>query len=218
MTKSLISILFLLIVQLDLFAQTEKLSDSLSAEFYKTVKKQEQKIEEDRKIRDSLREAFYKEPAIIGLSFEKNNEKIALNNNYDFWIENDGQRNNPKSYDTNQFLADSISDTIAIVFKYEKDTLRFSGIGYGWIKYGAGLRFGIIENLEEIRRIYKEHKRDEDFNEYLDLGQPYLRLIKNKKLKRQKKKIGEIIFVVISPRVYGDGAIMETVTIKPRKK
>jgi len=208
----------LLIVQLDLLAQTDKPSDSLSSEFYKNIKNQEQKIEADRRIRDSLCAAFYKEPAIIELSFEKNTEKVTLNNDYEFWIENYNQRINPKSYGTNQFLADSISDTIAIVFQYYKDTLRFSGIKYGWIKYGASLRFGIIENLEDIRKEYSKHKRDEDFNEYLDLGQPYLRLLKNKKLKRQKKKIGDIIFVVVSPRVCGDGAIMEILTIKPKTR
>lgn len=207
--------LALLLLSLDLFAQTNIPTDSLSIALRKT-KTLEQKIKECEMIEDSLREAFYKEPAIITLSFEKNNEKIALCDDYDFWIENKCVRISPKLYAANQYLTDSISDTIALIFTYKNDTIRFSKIGYSWIKNGASLSFGVIENLEEIRKVYQKRKRDEDFNENIDLGDPYLRLLKNKKLKRLKRKIGKILFVVIAPRTYGDGAMMEIVTIKAK--
>jgi hypothetical protein len=113
---------------------------------------------------------------------------------------------------------DSISDTIVVAFKYKSDTLRFPNISYRYIRNGAEFHFGIIENLKEIRRTFKKLKRDYEFNEYTDFGQPYLRIVEDKKIKRKQRKIGNIDFLVIQPRVYGDGTIQENVTIKPKKK
>jgi len=201
-----------MILQTEMFAQT--VIDS--AKFYNKIKDQERIFAEAEKIEDSLRVEFYKQPHFIDMYFEKNRQNIQLNKDFEFWIEKDNERFNPKFIENNKFLIDSVSDTITLAFRYELDTLKFPNIRHKWMRNGAVLKFGSIENLEKIRKYYQKHKRDEDFNKWIVLGQPYLRLVENKKLKNQKRKIRTIDFVVITPRVYGDGAIMEIVTIKPR--
>ena len=207
--------LVLYFIPIDLLAQVDKLSKE---RFEKEVKEQDSVLALNQKVRDSLRKEFYKSPSIIDLSFELNKQKIALTNNYEFWIENNKQRYFPKTIDTNKFLLDSISDTIVVAFRYKSDTLKFLNISFRYIRNGAEFRFGIIENLKEIRRTFKKLKRDYEFNEYTDFGQPYLRIVEDKKIKRQQRKIGDIDFLVIEPRVYRDGTIQENVTIKPKKK
>jgi hypothetical protein len=207
--------LVLYFIPIDLLAQVDKLSKE---RFEKEVKEQDSILALNQKVRDSLRKEFYKSPPIIDLSFELNKQKISLFNNFEFWIENNKQRYFPKTIDANKFLLDSISDTIVVTFKYKTDTLRFPNISYRYIRNGAEFRFGIIENLKEIRRTFKKLKRDYEFNKYTDFGQPYLRIVEDKKIKKQQRKIGNIDFLVIQPRVYGDGTILENVTIKPKKK
>lgn len=197
------------IIQISSFAQNEIQPDSSSTGIY-------QKEQERIKIQDSLRAEFYKKPATFILSLEKNREPINLSENYQFWIENNNKRHDLRYFSSNQFFVDSIADTISITLIYEEDTLKFTKIEYSWIKNGVYLHFGIIQNLEEVRKYYKMHKSDENFNEWRDLGQPYLRLLKSKKLKRNRRKVGEIIFVVVSPRTYGDGTGIEITSIKPK--
>jgi hypothetical protein len=211
-------ILSWLFVQIDTFAQNDIVIDTVAVEFNNQVKEQERILAHGEKIRDSLEKEFYKQPPVITLSFEKNKKKILLDKNFEFWIEKENKRYNAKGQDSNKFLIDSISDTISVVFRYELDTLKFQNIVYTWIQYGAGFGFGVIDNLEEIRKYYNSNKRDDEFNEWTEIGQPYLRLLKNKKLNRQKRKIGIINFLVVAPRVYGDGTIIEIVTVNPKKE
>jgi hypothetical protein len=216
MRQLFLIILILLASQRNDFAQIIVKSDSLQRVFLLKVKEQDSIISESKRIQDSLGIEFYKRPPLLSLTFEKNKEDTPITDNYNLWFENGKKIYYPRRVETNQFLSDSIIDTITIVLNVDFDTLKFANIGYGWIRNGASLKFGIIENIEEIRTFYRRHKRDEDFDEWNDIGQPYLGLIKDKQIKRQKRKIGSIEFLVLTPRVYGDGAILQVVNIKPR--
>jgi hypothetical protein len=209
MKYSIITIL-VLIPHIYLFAQNEHLINNSAPEIFKE--------EQNRiKFKDSLRVDFYKKPAIFYIRLEKDREEIRLVDNYEFWNEANNKRYDLRINRPNQFFVDSISDTINIVLKYFDDTLRFNKIEYSWTKNGAYLHFGIITNLESIRKYYNLHKRDEDFNKWTDLGEPYLGLLKNKKLKRYHRKVKNIYFVIVTPRTYGDGIMISLTTINAKK-
>ena len=205
-----ISIICLLLLSISLNAQIDSIS------FMEKVYKQDRKLAEYERTQDSLRTEFIKRPPIVDIGFEIDRQKIELKENFDFWYEKNGTRFCPQEINNKQFLVDTISDTLSFVLRFEMDTLRFTNIGFGWIRNGADFRFGKVEKLDEIRNYYKKHRNDEDFNKWIDIGQPYLRLIENKKLKRQISKVRSIHFLVITPYVFGDPAIMEIVNVNPK--
>jgi len=190
------------------------LTDSIKTEFQSDFRKEDSILTERN---NRLRTEFYSNPPILTLNFEKNKEKIKLSDNFKFWVEVQNKRYDPKRLNVNQFLIDSISDTITVIFVYEKDSLKFKNIKYSWIKYGASLRFGIVENIEQIRSLYKKQKRNEDFDEWSEIGQPYLRFLQDKTIKKIRRKIESIDFLALIPRTYGDGCNFDFVTIKAKK-
>jgi len=196
------------------FSQTLNLTDSIKTKFQSDCRNEDSILTERM---NRYRKEFYSKPPFLTLNFEKNKEKIQLSDNFKFWFEVQTKRYDPKRVNVNQFLVDSISDSITVVFVYEKDSLKFKNIKYNWIKYGASLRFGIVENIEQIRSIYKKQKRNEDFDERTDIGQPYLRLLQDKNIKKYRRKIESIDFLALIPRTYGDGCNFDIVTIKAKK-
>jgi hypothetical protein len=186
--------------------------------FLNKVREQDRKIADYKGFRDSLRIEFDKQPPIVNIDFEIDKDIIQLSDNYEFWYEKDGLRFNPEIISNHRFLIDTISDTLSFYFKFDMDTLKFLKIGFGWIRNGADFHFGKINDLDKIRNIYKSHKKDEDFNKWTDFGQPYLRILENKKLMHQKRKIRSIDFLIINPNVFGDGAIIDIVNINLKNK
>jgi hypothetical protein len=190
------------------------LTNDIKTEYQSDFRK-EDSIQTERNNR--FRTEFYSKPPFLTLYFEKNKEKIQLSDNFKFWVEVQNKRYDPKRVNVNQFLIDSISDTITVAFVYEKDSLKFKNIKYNWIKFGANLRFGIVENIEQIRSLYKKQKRNEDFDEWSEIGQPYLRFLQDKNIKKYRRKIGSIEFLAVIPRTYEDGCNFDIVTIKAKK-
>jgi len=202
-----ISIICLLLLSISLHAQIDSIS------FMEQIHKQDRKLAEYERIQDSLRIEFFKRPPIIDIGFEIDRTKMELNENFDFWYENGRTLYYPQLIKHGQYLIDSKSDSLTFVLRFEKDTLRFPKIGFNWFRNGANFRFGKIDKLEEIRNYYKKHRKGEDFNKWTDIGQPYLKLLENKKLKRHIRKVKSIHFLIVTPYVFGDPAILEIVNV-----
>jgi len=213
-TKSYILIIFfLLFLRSNIFSQIHNVNDNIENTNLNDLRKQDS-IQRIRN--DSLRKDFYSQPPFLTLSLEINREQVQLSNNFEFWIEKNGKQYIPTQIETNKFLLNSELDTMSIVFIYEQDSLRFENIKHRYITNGANLRFGLIENLEQIRSYYNRLKKDEDFDEWTELGEPYLGLLKDKQNKKQKRKIGKIYFLGLYPRYYGDGINIMIVNIKAK--
>jgi len=166
------------------------------------------RIERDR-INDSLEIEFYKQPRLLIINFEKNKQNIQLADNFKFWIEKGNNRYYEKAIELNKFQFDSISDTISIVFVYEIDTIRFLNICYSRIKYGADIRIGLADNLNELRTYYESRKKDRDFDEYSEIGEPYLSILENKKLKHSKNN--RFQFLILTSRKFENPDILELI-------
>ena len=205
--------LILIFTNTEIFSQSLIVNDSVKRNYLNDLRIQDSiyKVKND-----SLRKEFYSKPPYLTLNLEINKEKIRLSENFEFWVEVKGKKYFPIRVETDKFLSTCIADTMKIVFVYEQDSLIFENVAYRLIQHGAYFKFGIIENLEQIRSYYYENKKDEDFDEWAELGEPYLGLLKDKKLKRQKRKIGKIQFLGLYPRNYGDGMNFTFVHIKAR--
>lgn len=214
MKLKLIFILIALTSISGLFPQIPIARDSSKSEYLRKFQIEDSLLTESDKFH---RKEFYSKPPYLTIFFENNKEKINLSDNFKFIIEIQNKQIVPKRISDNQFITDSISESMTVCFIFSKDSLRFENIKYKWIKYGATLRFGIIRNIEEIRSFYRKQKRNEDFDEWSEIGQPYLRLLQDKSIKKQKRKIESIIFLGVIPRTYGDGFNYSMVKILAKK-
>lgn len=151
---------------------------------------------------DSLRNEFYSSPPYLTVNLEVNRESVDISKDFEFLIESKGQIYEPNKINENQYLTNQTFDTISFLAIYKTDTIRFDKIEYHLIRNGATFRFGVINDIRSIRTFYKsqnKNKEDEDWDRFDDI---YLKLINDKKLMRQSKKIKSIHFLYICPRYY----------------
>ena len=172
-----------------------------------TIKRRLERQAKAKHLDDSLSATFYSTPAYFKISFELDHKQTSIPDNAEFYATN-GQANF-KSRKTGQdtFEFDELPDSVKFVFEFDTIKLTTGFEKKKFYKNGAGLRFGYFDNVLELKKQWDKGKKDEDFDEWTDIRQPYLDIIKNKKIIKaaQKGKIRPIEFVAFSPRVYGDG-------------
>ncbi|MBA4145071.1 MAG: hypothetical protein C0523_04850 [Cytophaga sp.] len=107
----------------------------------------------------------------------------------------------------NKYEFDYLPDSVKFVFEFDAIRVATGFEKKTFYKNGAELRFGYFDNVLELKKQWDKGKKDEDFDEWTEIRQPYLDIIKNEEIIRaaKKGKIQQIEFVEFSPRVYGDG-------------
>lgn len=202
--------LFILIILFSYFSCYAQQVDSLSSTRFIN------EINYNGKLRDSLEKVFNSHPPYFSVKLEINQKEIQIPNNVKFYMLDGKNKSYPEKIDKNGLLFSKLPDSAKFVLEWDTINIETGTIMKNQYNYGASLKFGYYDNILELRNLWEKNKKNEDFDEYTDIGQPYLRVLKNKKLLRaaKRKVIKPIEFVVFYPKSYGDGIMITFENIK----
>jgi hypothetical protein len=174
-----------------------------------TIKKRLDRQIEAKKVHDSLEAIFYSIPPFFKITLEVNHEKATIPDNSKFYATDGRNIFEPKKSDIDQYEFGDLPDSVKFALAFDTIKIETGFIKEKFYKNGAGLRFGYFDNVLELKRQWDKRKKDEDFDEWIEIREPYLTAVKDKKIiaAAKKGKIRPIEFVAFAPRVYGDGVI-----------
>jgi len=165
-----------------------------------------------KRVEDSLCKAFYDRPKFITLTYEKNGKEQKIKNDK-FIISINGQGREIKPDTLNKYPIDFVVDTsqeIILTLNIGNKSIQQKLSRSTEIINGATITFGIITDIykQERKGIRKPKNEDDELTKTDVL---YNSLLNDKKIKEliTQKKIKNIQYVIVIPRVFGDGMIME---------
>ncbi|WKZ58845.1 MAG: hypothetical protein QY309_13310 [Cyclobacteriaceae bacterium] len=175
----------------------------------KTWNKRIERSEKLKRHRDSLETIFNSVPPFYKITLELNHQQTTIPDGARFYATNGQQTYESKKTEDDKFMFDNLPDSVKFGLQFDSIKLETGFVKSKFFKNGAGLRFGYYDNILELKQKWDKGKKDEDFDEWTEIGDPYLTAIKDKKLIRAAKKgqIRPIEFVSVSPRTFGDGVI-----------
>ncbi|QNR85404.1 hypothetical protein H9N25_02665 [Pedobacter riviphilus] len=202
--------LFILIIFFSYLSSYAQQVDSLSITGFIN------EINYNRKLIDSLEKVFNSQPPYFSVTLENNQKEVQIPNEIKFYILDGMNKSYPEKIDKNRFLFSKLPDSAKFVLEWDSISIETGIIKKKQYNYGASLKFGYYDNILELRNLWEKNKKNEDFDEYTNIGQPYLRAIKNKRLLKaaKRKVIKPIEFVMFYPRSYGDGIVITFENIK----
>lgn len=170
----------------------------------------------DNRLRDSLEKVFHSQPPYFSIKLEINQKEATMPMNAKFYMLNGKDKFYPDKTGQNELFFSTLPDSARFVLEWDSIHIETATILKKQYSYGARLKFGYYDNVLELRNLWIKNKRNEDFNEYTDIGQTYLRAIRNRKLIRaaKRKVIKPIEFIEFYPRSYGDGIVITFENIK----
>lgn len=171
------------------------------------LRKWNERSEKSKRHRDSLEAIFNSVPPFYKITLELNHERTTIPDDAKFYATNGEQPFEPRRKEDDKFMFDNLPDSVRFGLQFDSMKLETGFVKSKFYKNGGELRFGYYDNILELKQRWEKGKKDENFDEWTEIGDPYLAAIKNKKLIRaaKKGKIGPIEFVSMSPRTYGDG-------------
>lgn len=173
------------------------------------IKKWNNRSEKANRQRDSLEVIFNSVPPFYKITLELNHQRTTIPDDARFYATNGQQTYEPKKTEDDKFMFDNLPDSVKFGLQFDSIKLETGFVKSKFFKNGAGLRFGYYDNILELKEKWDKGKKDENFDEWANIGDPYLAAIKDKKLIKAAKKgqIRPIEFVSVSPRTFGDGVI-----------
>ena len=197
--KTNISTLILVLSTCLTFGQTEKPLTAYQRDSLFSIKW--------NKEQDSLRAAFYKQPKLIKLTFEKNGKVKPLIGRFFISVDSNEfelQPNNFGQYEVT-FTVDT-SQTIKLKLIIDKDTFIQQISRPTEIENGATVVFGIVTDVQKQSKKGIRKPRNED-DELSEKDKFYNSIFQNERILNlaRQKKIKRIEYVQVTPRVYGCG-------------
>jgi hypothetical protein len=175
----------------------------------RTWNKRIERSEKLKRDRDSLEAIFNSVPPFYKITLELNHQRTTIPDGARFYATNGQQTYESKKTEDDKFVFDSLPDSVKFGLLFDSIKLETDFIKRKFYKNGAALRFGYYDNVLELKQKWDKGKRDEDFDELTEIGEPYLGAVKDKKLIKaaKRRQIRPIEFVSVSPRTFGDGVI-----------
>lgn len=202
--------LYIIIALLSYFCSYGQKADSLP--YSKFVKE----INENKKLKDSLEKAFYGNPPCFSIKLEINQKNQTIPQSAKFYILDNATKIYSKAIGENRYQLLILPDSGKFVLEWDSVKIETGTIKKTQYNHGADFKFGYYDNILDIRSLWESNRKNDDFDEYTNIGQPYLRALKNKKLLRAAKRkiIKSIEFVIFNPRAYDDGIVITFENIK----
>jgi hypothetical protein len=159
--------------------------------------------------RDSLETVFNSTPAWFEISWELNHKKSPIPGNAKFYATDGKLIYESKKTDDHKYDFGDLPDSAKFGLRIDSIELETGFIKKKFYKNGAVVRFGYYDNILDLKAQWDKGKKDEGFEEWTEIGEPYLSDLKNKKLMKAAKRkiIKPIEFVSLSPRTFGDGVV-----------
>jgi hypothetical protein len=159
--------------------------------------------------RDSLETVFYSTSPFFKVSLELNHDRALTPANLHFYATDGIKKYEPKNIGDDKYEFVDLPDSIKFGLEFDTIKIETGFIKEKFYKNGAGLRFGYFDNVLAIKKKWDKGKKSDDFDEWTEIREPYLDIIKDKKIIKaaRQNKIRPIEFISFAPRVYGDGVL-----------
>lgn len=173
------------------------------------IKKWNERREKAGRQQDSLEIIFNSVPPFYKITLELNHVRTTIPDNAKFYATNGQHIFESRKTEDEKYVFEDLPDSVKFGLQFDSIKLETGFVKEKFYKYGARLRFGYYDNILELKQRWDTGKKDEDFDEWAEIGDPYLTALKDKKLIKaaKRRQIRPIEFISVSPRTFGDGVI-----------
>lgn len=167
---------------------------------------------------DSLRKKFDNILPFFRISLEVNQEQVAIPQRAKFYATSGQQIFGSTTEADGEHKFDDLPDSVQFVLEFDSVKLTTGYINKGEYENGARFTFGYFDNVLELNRKLNKGKKDSYFDEWKDLGSPYLTAAQDKRIIKAARlgKIGAIEFVVFVPKTFGHETLTTFQIVRPR--